>query len=149
MERERGQTQTLNYLSCFCCSSNCACSLVLSSQFCVWCETPFQNSPQNGSHNFWLSSHRHVWCPTACLYIVTSDCQLTLIFCLVHTVLMVFSFGFLPANQNSSIRCWYISVFSLGACCYDDLDFGHLLFSLSLVYTFHICFFLFHHLVVD
>ena len=72
------------------------------------------------------------------------------LFSLLCLLTLVFPFEFLPANQNSvSIRYWYVSVFYLGACCYDYLDFGNLLFSLWFVSPFYICFFLYHRLVVD
>ena len=49
---ERGQTQTLNYLSIIYCSSNRAYSLVSFSQLCARYETPFRSSFQNGGRKF-------------------------------------------------------------------------------------------------
>ena len=122
MRREGGQTQTLNYLSRFNCSSNHACSLVSSSQLHVWCETPFQSSPRNRGGNFRLSSHRCVWCPTNCFCLVSSGRWLTLswVFSPI-TALPAFSFEFLPWRKQYQILVFrsllgsvmFVSVFSL------------------------------------
>ena len=50
-----------------------------------------------------------------CPYIVMSSSQLSLS-CLLSCIhcLLAFSFKFLSANQNSLIRCWYISIFNAG-----------------------------------
>ena len=114
---ERGQTLTFNYLSCFYCRSNRACSLVSSSQLHVWCEPSFQSLPENRGRNFWRSSQGHVWCPTDCFSHVTSGHQLTPfpVFSPAPTAITAFSFEFSSVNQNSSsIRCWYVSILNPG-----------------------------------
>ena len=40
------------------------------------CEAPFQNSPQNGVRNFYLTLYHPGWCSTDCLYLITSSSQL-------------------------------------------------------------------------
>ena len=113
---ERGQRQTLNYLSHFSCSSNRACLLVSSSRLRVWCGSSFRSSFQNGGHNFQLSSHRRVWYPTACLYLVVSCRQSSLFqFSIPCSLLTAFPLLSHSANQNSlPIGCWRVSTFNSG-----------------------------------
>ena len=81
-----------------------------------------------------------------CLYIVTSRSQLNSlpVFYPVPIALMAFLFEFPSANQDRMpIRCPYVSIFNLGASCYDDLDLENLSFSPSLVFPFSYMFFSF------
>ena len=56
------------------------------------------------------------------------------------TAQTVFSFEFLPTNQNSlSICCRYISIFNAGVRCYDERDFRNLPFSFLFVSLFSSC----------
>ena len=52
--------------------------LVWSSQLCVWWETPFKSSPQNGARNLYFSLHRLWQVFNFRLYLVMSLSQLTL-----------------------------------------------------------------------
>ena len=98
-ERKRGKI--LNYFSGFVLKLQRSCSLLSSSQLRVYCDTPIQSSPKNGTRNFRLSLHR-LWLGfNSRLYLFLSPCQLTFS-CLLYRIhcLMVFSFEFLSGIRT-------------------------------------------------
>ena len=108
----------------------------------VW--KAFSELTQNGRRNFRLSSHRRCWCLTAVFTLnrLTANRLSVSIFYPVPT-LNDFSIWFSCSQSDFS---WYICIFNLGSCWYDDLDFRNLPFSLSvslltlvivLIYVYH------------
>ena len=123
---ERGQKETLNYHHVLSCSSE-------AYFFAGVCPNRFASGFQPSAVftssclvSKRLSLPRRVRPPTN-----------SFLFSIARPLLTAFLFESPSLNQNSlSIRWWYVSILNLGTCCYDDMDFGNLFFSLSFISSF-------------
>ena len=76
-----------------------------SSLVHVWVLDPFSELTPKWGRNFRLSSHRRVWWPTSCLYLIAFGCQLLFLFSFPRPLLTAFSFESPSSNQNSLSIC--------------------------------------------